>query len=98
LNDDSSLAEQVRSQPATSGFAESWAPVGTRFPRLIQFCGGLATVFPGTSSVESDFSVINWEYDEFRCSLTELSLEGIMQCKQFKKLEGLTHGSALPDL
>jgi hypothetical protein len=58
---------------------------------LQQFCGGLATVFPGTATVESDFSVLKWEYDEFRSTLSELSLERIMQCKQFKKVMELQH-------
>jgi hypothetical protein len=52
---------------------------------LRQFCAGIATVFLGTSTVESDFGVLNWEYDDFRSSLTDFSLEGVMQCKQFKK-------------
>jgi hypothetical protein len=51
--------------------------------------------FPRTSTVESDFSVINREYDEFRGSLTEFSLEGILQSKQFKRLQDMKHSSAL---
>lgn len=62
---------------------------------LRKFCGGLAAVFPGTSTVESDFSVINWEYDEFWGLLTEFSLEGILQCKQFKRLQDIKHSTAL---
>jgi hypothetical protein len=53
------------------------------------FCGGLATIFPGTTTVESDFSVLNWEFDEYRSALTESSLEGIMQAKQFEKLTAM---------
>jgi hypothetical protein len=30
-------------------------------PLVQQFCGGLASGFPNTASVESDFSAINWE-------------------------------------
>jgi hypothetical protein len=44
------------------------------------------TVFPGTASVEADFSVINWEKDEYRTSLTNISLEGILHAKQFREL------------
>jgi hypothetical protein len=53
------------------------------FRKLRHYCGGLATVFQGTLTVESDFSVLHWKYDEFRTSVIEFSLEGIMQCKQF---------------
>jgi hypothetical protein len=89
LHNESSLKIVLQNTTSTDGFRESWAPLGARFPMLRDFCGGLATVFPGTSSVESDFSVLNWEFDEFRQSLTEFSLEGIMQSKQFWKLQEL---------
>ena len=48
--------------------------------------GGNKAVFPGTSTVESDFSVIGWEKDEYRFSLTDISLEGILHAKQGKVL------------
>jgi hypothetical protein len=41
----------------------------------------LATVFPNSTSVESDFSILKWELDEFHKSLLDLSLEGIFQAK-----------------
>jgi hypothetical protein len=47
--------------------------------KLRQFCGGLATVFPGTATVESNFGMLKWEYVKFRLNLSELSLEGILQ-------------------
>ncbi len=56
---------------------------------LREFSGGLATVFPNTASVESDFSVLKWEKDEYRQSLTDLSLEGILHSKQWAVIEGL---------
>ena len=36
--------------------------------------------------MESDFSVIGFEKDDYRQSLTNFSLEGILQCKQFDLL------------
>ena len=54
-----------------------------RFEKLKEFCGGLATVFPGTATVESDFSLINYEKNDFRTALTDLSLEGILHSKQY---------------
>jgi hypothetical protein len=42
----------------------------------------LATAFPNTTSVESDFSILKWEEDDKRKAMTNLSLEGIFQVKQ----------------
>ena len=69
-----------------SSFEKNWAVVKGRFPALRSFAGALYTVFPNTSSVESDFSVLGWEKDEHRESLSNLSLEGILQAKQFDHL------------
>ena len=40
------------------------------------------SVFPGTSQVESDFSIIKIEKDDFRIFLTDLSIKGILCSKQ----------------
>ena len=75
-----------------TSFEKSWLIVNKgiqRFDILRDFCGGIATLFPNTATVESDFSVLGWERDEYRLSLTDLSLEGIMQCKQFEVLSSL---------
>ena len=53
---------------------------------MIDFYGGIESIFPNTASVESNFSILGWKKDEFRLSLTDLSLEGIMHCKQYKAL------------
>ena len=50
------------------------------------FSGGLATVFPGTAEVESDFSVLKYEKNSFRTRSLDLMLEGIMHCKQYGAL------------
>lgn len=67
-------------------FDDAWKPCSARYPLLCMFFGGLASVFPGTSTVESDFSVIGFEKDDYRKSLTNFSLEGILQCKQYELL------------
>lgn len=71
---------------SNTSFKSGWSLVegSRRFDVLMNFCGGIATIFPNTATVESDFSVLGWEKDEYRLSLTDLSLEGIMQCKQFE--------------
>ena len=74
------------SKDRTKSFRDNWISFAPFYPKLVQFCGGLASVFPGTSTVESDFSVIGWEKDEYRFSLTDISLEGILHAKQGKVL------------
>lgn len=60
--------------------------IGTSFqasyPKAGGVCCGFASVFPGTSTVESDFSLIGWEKDEYRFKLTDVSLEDILHAKQ----------------
>lgn len=65
-----------------NSFQENWIAFQSSYPKLVEFCGGLASVFPGTSPVESDFSIIGWEKDEYRFNLTDLSLEGVLHSKQ----------------
>jgi hypothetical protein len=44
-----------------ASFNEIWAVGGavSIFPQLVAFCGGVASVFPNTATVESDFSLVN---------------------------------------
>ena len=46
----------------------------------------MATAFPGTSNVESDFSIVKWEKDVMQMSLSDFSLEGILHAKQYNKI------------
>lgn len=63
-------------------FAEAWGWLYRQYPMLVAFAGGMATTFPGTSTIESNFSVIGWEKDEYRTTLSDLSLQGILHSKQ----------------
>ena len=72
-----------------TSFTAGWKLLGPWFDTLKDFCGGLATVFPNTAIVEADFSEIGWEKDEYRLALTDLALEGVIQCKQFAILSSL---------
>ncbi|RHY08813.1 hypothetical protein DYB36_000361 [Aphanomyces astaci] len=65
------------------------------YRQLPRFCAGMASVFVNKTSVESDFSILKWEKDEFRMNLLDLSLEGIFQAKQFKLL-GLLDPNPVP--
>ena len=46
-------------------------------------------MFANTAAVESDFSILGWEKDEYRLSLMDLALEEIIQCKQYELLKRL---------
>lgn len=80
------VAQMLNDLTESSTFADSWKKFTDRYGRLAAFCGALATLFPNNASVESDFSVLGWEKDEYRMSLTDISLEGILQAKQFETL------------
>ena len=80
------LALDTYANVTNKSFQDAWAIVEGRFEILMDFCGGIATIFPNTASVESDFSILGWEKDKFRLSLTDISLEGIMHCKQYEIL------------
>jgi hypothetical protein len=51
---------------------EAWGWLYEQYPLLIAFCGGIASTFPGTSTVESDFSIIGWEKDDCQTALSNL--------------------------
>ena len=47
-----------------TSFDTAWEIVEGHFEILRDFCGGIATVFANTASVESDFSILGWEKDK----------------------------------
>ena len=63
--------------------------IGPEFDDSRNYCGAIARVMPGTASVESDFSIVNWTKDPDMQRLTDLSLEAILHCKQFRKMRQL---------
>lgn len=82
------LKEQASSNLST--FENCWSPLrGRDYDSLRNYCRGIASVMPGTASVESDFSIINWTKDPNPHSLTHFSLEAILHCKQFGRLRKL---------
>lgn len=68
-----------------------WAPFYRRFFNLVSFSGGLAIVFTGTAPVESDFSALQFEKDDYCLNMSNFSPVGIMQSKQAKYLSRLLH-------
>jgi hypothetical protein len=79
--DDENMQNVIDKYDVNMLFNDAWDCV-PRFKHLHAFWGGLATIFPNTTSVENDFSILKWELDAFRTALMHLSLEGIMQAKQ----------------
>ncbi len=61
-----------------SSFVEGWSLFKAHFPNLIDYCGTIATLFIGTSTVEFDISMLHWEKDEFYKALSDFDLEGIL--------------------
>ena len=53
---------------------------------LKELFGGIVTVLPNTATVESDFSRLLLEKNEYRKALTEFSLEGVLHSKRFAEL------------
>jgi len=72
-----------------TSFDDAWDCTLGQFGHLRSFCGGLATVFVNTTSVENDFSILKWEMDENCTYLMHLSLEGVFQAKQRALMETL---------
>ena len=71
-------------------FKETWNKVeiyNEKISNLKEFIGGLYTVFSGTSTVESDFSIIAYEKNDYRSQLSNLPLEGILHSKQYNLLK-----------
>jgi hypothetical protein len=83
---DKSFKQIVDNTEDTKSFHEAWGLFYKDYPSLVSFFGGLATLFPGTSTVESDFSTIGWERDVYRSSLASISVEGILHSKQYDEV------------
>jgi hypothetical protein len=61
-------------------FELGWSCVQELFEEILD------TAFPGTCTVESDFSIVKWEKDVCRIGPTDFSLEDILQAKQFETI------------
>jgi hypothetical protein len=61
--------ERVFFNDAWDAMTSKMADGAIRLAKLRQFCGGLATAFPNTCAVESDFSVVKYDQDNRRTDL-----------------------------
>lgn len=78
-----------RAKESDYDFEKAWKPIAKDYPRLYDFCGSLATIFPGTATVEADFSGLKWSKDAHSFSLSDFSLEAKLQAKQWKEIQAI---------
>jgi hypothetical protein len=69
-------------------FNAAWSVPGIKekYPNLMDFVCRLATVYSNDGVVESDFSILKYEKDQFRKSMFNLTLHGVLACKQYQRI------------
>ncbi|KAF4028619.1 hypothetical protein GN244_ATG02371 [Phytophthora infestans] len=84
----------------TKGVVEAWRIVNGsgEYSRLVSFALGLASIPPGTHTVEGDFSSLKGVKTAHRGSLTNYALEGQLQAKQYFDLIPLANSIAAETL
>jgi len=97
ISRDSILKAALTKGSEDSDFGKAWRPLGNRFPYMLRFAAGLASIMLGTTTVEVDFSTINYEKDDHRSALTSLFLEGILHSRQLEKLRETFNEMALQE-
>jgi hypothetical protein len=93
----SNLKAALTKGSENSDFGKAWWPLDNRFPYMLRFAAGLASIMPGTTTVKADFSTINYEKDDHCSALTSLSLEGILHSRQLEKLRQTFNEMALQE-
>ena len=78
-----------------AAYMDAWNGLQNTDLFLERFVGGLATIFPGTSTVERDFLVIKYEKTRNHMCLSDASLEGILYAKQYRRMRSLVYESSL---
>jgi len=81
ISRDSNLKAALTKGSEDSDFGKAWRPLGNCFPYMLHFATGLANVMLGTTTVEADFSTINYEKDDHCSALTSFFLEGILHLR-----------------
>jgi hypothetical protein len=87
ISRDSNLKAALTKGSEDSDFGKAWRPFDNRFPYMLRFAAGLASIMPGTTTMEANFLTINYEKDDHRSALTSFSLEGTLHSKQLEKLQ-----------
>ncbi|CAI5729951.1 unnamed protein product [Hyaloperonospora brassicae] len=67
----------------------AWSCVEGRFRLLQNFFGGLASVVPDPTAgtLSADLTCLNWEKPDYRQTMVDFALEGILHAKQKMKVE-----------
>jgi hypothetical protein len=66
------LKDMLDSMKDTIEYRDAWESLQSQFPKLCEFSTGLATIYPGTTRVESDFSILGWEKGRVSLRIDEL--------------------------
>jgi hypothetical protein len=80
--EDAGIKNSLDALRGVQSMKECLSPLDESYDLLRTFCGGIATVMPCTSSVEADFSNVNWTRDPNSSMMTDFSLESILDFKQ----------------
>jgi hypothetical protein len=73
----------------TASIQTCWRLLLPRYPNLREVIADLATVFPGRSSVESDFSILKLDKSPQRSNLAARNIDGQFYTRQWRELERL---------
>jgi len=80
------LKQNIDAQDHMTMFNYTWDSMRGRYQALCCFSSCLVMSFANIISVELDFSILKWEKNSNRKSLTNLALEGIFATKQHDRL------------
>lgn len=83
------ISKSERAVKGRDGFQHAWAPLAGRCETLRYFAAGIATVFEGSSTAESDFSVIKYEENSFSSNRANFSLEETLHANQRSEVPGM---------
>ena len=78
-----------------AAYRDAWNRQHKTYPLLETFVGILATIFPGTSTFESNFLVVKYEKTRNHMCLSDASLEGILHAKQYRRMRSLVSESSM---
>jgi hypothetical protein len=82
----SKLEEATRRAGAADYFRACWEPLNGNYPQLQHFAGGLYTVFPGSLTIERDFSILMFEKSDHRTSNSDVCTEGFFHARIFEEV------------
>ena len=72
--EDDVLRNAIDQHEIRTFFNDAWDVAPGCFKSLRSLCRGLASAFANTTTVESDFSILEWEMNPNRTCLMHLSL------------------------